>query len=89
MRLKKGWTLTELAGGYVAVPAGESAQNFYGIVRLNETGRDIWEGLENGLSETDIAKKIVELYDGVDWNQAQKAVKNVVDKLADEGLLEE
>ena len=58
-------------------------------MRLNETGRDIWQGLADGLSETEIADKLIELYNGVDKEKAQKAVKSVVDKLKEEGLLEE
>lgn len=89
MRLKKGWALTELSGDYVAIPTGESARSFAGIVRLNESARDIWEGLANGLSEDAIIEKMIELYEGIDREKAQNAVKSVIDKLKSEGLLEE
>lgn len=89
MKLKEGWTLTELGGEYVAVPDGESPESFHGIVRLNESGKDIWQGLAEGQSEIEIAEKLLELYDNIDRDRAQKAVKRVVDKLKQEGLLEE
>ena len=89
MRLKEGWMLTEIAGEYVAVPTSESAQDFRGIVRLNETCKDIWEGLQKGWTETEIARYLVETYDGVDMEQAEQAVCSVVEKLKGEGLLVE
>ena len=89
MKLKEGWTLTELAGEYVAVPTGESAKTFSGIVRLNETGRDIWQGLADGLDEDGIAYRLTELYDGIDHDTAKSAVQKVFAKLMKEGLLEE
>lgn len=89
MKLKEGWTLTELAGEYVAVPTGESAKTFSGIVRLNETGRDIWQGLADGLDEDGIAHRLTELYDGIDHDTAKSDVKKVFAKLMKEGLLEE
>ena len=89
MKLKSGWKLTELSGEYVAVPTKESAESFCGIVRLNETGKDIWQGLESGLSEHQIAEKLMELYDGVDMQGAQNAVRKIIDKLKSEGLLTE
>lgn len=89
MKLKEGWTLTELAGEYVAVPTGESAKDFRGIVRLNETGRDIWRGIEEGLDEEAIAERLLDLYDGVDREGALQAVERVFKKLSEKGLLTE
>ncbi len=89
MKLKAGWTLTDFNGEYIAVPTGESAENFRGIVRLNETGKDVWQGIAEGLNEDEIVKKILKMYKGVDYDRALKAVRNVVDKLKKEKLLEE
>ena len=66
MKLKEGWVITELGGEYVAVPTQESGGDFYGVVRLNETGKDIWQAISEGLSEKEIADRRVELYEGID-----------------------
>lgn len=89
MKLKAGWTLIEMGDEYVAVPTGESAESFRGIVRLNVTCKDIWNGLTEGLSEMEIARKLLELYDEIDLEGAQQAVRGVVAKLTEEGLLVE
>ena len=89
MKLKNGWMLTDLAGEYVAVPTEESAENFRGVVRLNETGKDVFQGLLDGLTEEQIVEKLLEQYDGVDRQGAEQAVKSVVERLKKEGLLTE
>lgn len=89
MKLKEGWTLTELSGEYVAVPTGASAKDFCGIVRLNETGKDIWECLEKGMNDTEICEKLIEIYDCLDFERAKNAVNSVIDTLRQEGLLVE
>lgn len=87
MKLKNGWILTEMDGEYVVVPTGESAESFNGIVRLNETGKDIWQWLTEGLDEDAIAEKIVLNYEDVDITKAKESVKTVIDKLKNEGIL--
>jgi len=89
MKLKTGFALTEIADEYVAVPIDCDGGIFRGIVRLNETGADIWRGIAEGLDETQIADRLVEQYNGIDNKRAMDAVKAVADKLRTEGLLEE
>ncbi len=86
MKLKEGWVLTEMDGEYVAVPTKESAEKFSGVVRLNETAKDIWQGLAEGLDEARLAEKLVSLYE-VTPEQAKQAVQNVIAALTAEGLL--
>ena len=89
MNIKKDWILTELAGEYVAVPVGENTKEFRGMIKLNETGRDIWNGLVEGLDEDAIAKKMVNEYEGLSEEKAVMYVRKVIEKLQAEGLLEE
>ena len=89
MKLKEGFILTEIGGEYVAVPSQGGAGSFHGIVKLNESGKDIWQGLEEGLSEEKIADRLVELYENLDRNKALNAVKSVIEELKTEGLLVE
>lgn len=87
MKLNEGWVLTKLQDEYVAVPIDANACEFSGVVRLNESGRDIWEGLAQGLTEDAIARLIVQKYDGVDLEGALRDVREVTDKLVSEGIL--
>lgn len=87
MKLSKDWVLTELAGEYVAVPTA-AASTFRGIVRLNDTGADIWNGLAEGKSEVEIADQLVREYSGLRSDKALQDVRDVIAKLQEEGLLE-
>ena len=89
MKLKDNWTLTELGDDYVAVPVQGGADTFSGVVHLNETGKDIWEGISDGLTEEEIAGRLVSMYEDLDMNRALDAVKKVVGMLKDGGLLED
>lgn len=89
MKISKDWVLTELAGGYVAVPVGENTKNFNGIIKLNETGKDIWNALAEGLDENAVAEKLVGEYEGLDLEKALADVEKIVEKLRAEGLIEE
>lgn len=89
MKISKNWMLTELAGGYVAVPVGENIKNFNGIIKLNETGKDIWNALAEGLDEEAIAERLVGEYEGLDREKALEDVRKIVAKLRSEGLIEE
>ena len=86
MKIKQGMVLCEVAGSFVAVPTGEALSDFSGVVHLNKTGRDIWNGVANGLSAEEIAAKLVEDYDGVTFEEAKKCTDEIIAKLLSEGL---
>ena len=88
MKLKENMVLTEIGDGYAAVPLGGEADDFRGIVRLNETAAEIWRGLSEGLEEQAIAERLLEKYDGIDLPKAKSVVHQIVEQLAKEGLLE-
>ena len=88
MKVKKGIVLSKVGDEFVLVPTGEAAKSFHGIVRLNETGAEIWKDLEKELSEEKIVNNLMAHYTDVDHEMALRSVRNVVDKLRDAGLLE-
>ena len=56
------------------------------MVTLNDTGRDIWLGLQDGLSENEIVDKLTSDYD-ISREQAAIDVKNLISKMNDAGFL--
>ena len=80
-------TVTEVAGEYIAVPVGETTEKYRGIVRLNGTALDIWKGLEKGQSEDEIARTLVENYEGVDFSKAKENTHAMIEKLIEGGIL--
>ena len=87
MKLIGEMTVTEVAGEYIAVPVGEAAEKFRGIVRLNGTALDIWRGLEQGRSEDEIAQTLVDTYEGVDLAKAKENTHAMIEKLLKGGIL--
>lgn len=88
MKLKNNFTLMGLAGEYVAVPL-DGGENFHGIVKLNESGAEVFCGLTDGQDTEQLARRLMEKYKGLDRETANKAVAVVVDQLKNAGLLEE
>ena len=63
MRIKSGFVLREVAGQNMVIATGEASENFNGMIKLNSTGKEIWLGLQEGLSEEDIALGLQKKYD--------------------------
>lgn len=88
MKIKDGLVFTEVGEDLVAVPVGAAADDFHGVVRLNETGGYILRALADGLDARQVEERLMAEYDNVDAETAQRAVAYIVDKLKADGLLE-
>lgn len=86
MKINDGMILTKLDDEFVAVSTGE-VKSFHGIVKMNKTGADIWNFVEEGLNESQIAEKLVEKYDGVDYDTALENTRYVLSTLREKGIL--
>ena len=63
MKVKPGFLLRQVAGEIVVVPFGEQSKEHRGMLRLNETGRILWERLEQGAEESDLARALTDTFD--------------------------
>jgi len=81
--------LTQVGDEFAAVPTGAAAAKFRGIIRLNETAADIYRGIEAGKSVREIAEALVEKYDGVDIEAAEKSACTVIGELKSTGLAQD
>ena len=89
MRMKDEYVLTELGNEFTAVPIGQAAEAFHGIIRLNETGAFIWRALSEGMSVEQLAEKMLKEYDGLSIEKAEESICSFIEKLRSEGILEE
>lgn len=89
MKLTCEMIVASVGDGYVAVPMTEGDDAFRGIVRLNETGALIVNGLTRGMEIDQIADEILSEYEDVTRETAVEAVHSVIDKLNSAGLIEE
>ncbi len=87
MRIKDGYVLRPLMGSYVVIAVGEASKHFRGMLKLNSTAADVWQGIEKGLSESEICDCMYEKYD-IERHQLEKDVANTIKSLIDQGFAE-
>lgn len=87
MKIKQGFVMRDVAGQAVAIATGEASKSFHGMVKLNDTGAFIWNGIEKGLDEAEIAGQLAASYD-VEVGQALKDVESFIARMRDAGLVE-
>lgn len=87
MKIKQGFVMRDVAGQAVAIATGEASKSFHGMVKLNDTGAVIWNGIEKGLDEAEIAEQLAANYN-VEVGQALKDVESFIARMRDAGLVE-
>ena len=88
MKIKNGFVAKEIAGQYVVVALGQASKIFNGIVKLNESGKFIWDMLVKGAEKDDIVKALLEEYEGVDEATATADVDRFIGELRGANILE-
>ena len=86
MRIKDGFVVRDIMGQCVVVATGEASETFSGMIKLNDTGKDIWEGVAAGKSEEEIVEFLISEYD-VDEERAKNSVKSFVSDMKDKGFI--
>lgn len=87
MKLKSNFVITEVVGTSVAVSTDSSKSSFNGVVRLNETGKRIFELIQEGKDEEAIVAAMIEEYEASE-SIIREEVKAVIDLLVGEDVLE-
>ena len=87
MKIKDGFMLREVASQAMVVAVGEASKNFNGIIRLNSTGKFLWELMQNDISEQELVEKMISEYD-VDEDTAKKDIDVYLEILRGADLLE-
>ena len=86
MKMQEGFVMREVAGQYVVVAVGEASKTFHGMIKLNSTGKDIWEGLEKGLTEEEIVEVLVDKYD-VQNSDVKNDVQEFLKQMREVGII--
>ncbi len=87
MKTKSGFILRALGDNYIIVPVGPEAQRFNGIIKINETGKLIWEMLEKTATEEQLIDAMTEKFE-IDRECAAKDVRLFVEKAAKANLID-
>ena len=62
MKIKDCFKMKKAFGSYIMSPYGPLGETVKGVIRLNKPGYDIWQWIEEGLEEEEIANKLAEKY---------------------------
>ncbi len=86
MRVKEGFVMREVAGQYVVIAVGEASKTFHGMIKLNRTGKDIWECLQEGMEEEQIVEVLQARYQ-VEMQEVRQDVQAFISKMKEMGFL--
>lgn len=87
MKIKKGFVVRSIAGESVVVALGAASKNFNGIIKLNETGRFLWDILAEGANEEELLARMTEKYE-VSSEIAQADIEKFITSLRGAGIIE-
>lgn len=89
MKIKSGFVLEKVGGGYLAVAVGARAREFSGLVRMNGTGAFLWNKLcEADMTVEELLSAVMAEYEGVPEEQALSDIIAFRDKLMENGIIE-
>lgn len=86
MKLKEGFVLRKVSGQTVVLPTGGDL-DLNMMIKLNDTGRFIWERLEKGAEVEELVADMLQEYD-VEETTARGYVEKFVQQVKDNGFLE-
>lgn len=88
MKLKYEFETTALDDRIIAVPVGDNALDFKGVLNLNSTAADILKLLKTETTEAELVSALAKNYDAT-AEELAAAVKDFVAQLRKEALLTE
>ena len=87
MKIKNGFILRKVPGMNLVMPTGKNVKEFNGSLMLNDTGAFIFERLQKGSTQEEIADALTQEYD-VSLDIASKDVQNTITSLIESGVAE-
>lgn len=86
MKIKENFILRNVADTWIVVALGETAVDFSGMLKLNETGALLWKALEKGAETEDLVDALCGEY-AVDRETARADVEEFLSVLKNAGCL--
>ena len=87
MNIKKGFVVKHVGEQSYVVATGELVKSFKGMIRLNQTGRLLWDLIAEGNDADTMVTRLTDKYD-VSEENARRDVEAFIKVLADKGILE-
>ena len=87
MKIKKGFVVREVGGENIAVPIGETAKEFRGMIKLNETALFLWNLFKTDTTFEEAVNALTSEYD-VGIEEAEEGVKAFMATASENGFFE-
>ena len=87
MKIKNGFILRKVPGMNLVMPTGKNVKAFNGSLMLNDTGAFIFEHLQKGSAQEEIADALTQEYD-VSLDTVSADVQKTIDSLIEAGVVE-
>ncbi len=88
MKLRGRYVVRQVMNDIMAIPVGEAALNFNGMILLNEVSKVIWECLTEETDVETIVKEITDRYE-ISYDEAKADVIEFLDRLRAKQMLDE
>ncbi len=86
MKIKEGFMLRRLGKDYGAVAMGKARKEFNGLIRMNETGKFLWDCLKKGCTEEELVQSLMGEFE-VSEEEARKDAGEFAERLKKAGIL--
>ena len=88
MKIRDGFILRDVGGKTYVVATGELSREFNGMITLNETGKFIWQQLQNDVTSEAIVDEMAKVYEDADRKVIEQDVLDFIAKLEKDKVLE-
>ena len=86
MKAKYTFEIMDLDDGLVAVPVGDGADQFHGVLKVNETAAAILKLIEQETTEEEIVDALLKEYNG-NREEVAECVREYLETLNAEGVI--
>ncbi len=86
MTRNNNFEITEVAGEYMAIPVGEEAVSFHGVVALNEAAAFLLKNMDEPRTKEELVDLLLKEYD-TDRITAEKDVEAIIKQFIDLKLI--
>ncbi len=87
MKIKDGFVLRDIAGDTVVIATGELSKTFHGMIKLNSTGKEIWQILSSGDVTEEYIIEMAKRHDAKP-EEISEGVIAFISKIKEAGLFE-
>ena len=88
MKIKKGFVKRKIGGRFLVVTTGDLAKTNNIMIEMNETSSDIWDLIEKGMSDNEIAFELSDKY-GISADKAKADTDKLITAMKNAGIFEE